>query len=56
MQPRKSEMAGKSKVELLLNAKTFLNRFTPPSWIIFCQTQWLYVDASTTNKTFLAIR
>jgi hypothetical protein len=28
-----------------------LNRVIPPSWIIFCQTQWLFVDASTTHKT-----
>jgi hypothetical protein len=31
--------------------KNSFNRFAPPSWIIFCQIERLFVDASTTNKT-----
>jgi hypothetical protein len=28
-----------------------LNRISPQSWILFQQTQRLFVDASTTNRT-----
>jgi hypothetical protein len=42
-------MDGFVKVDFL--NKNRLNRFSPPSWIFFQQTQRIFVDASATNKT-----